>query len=81
MCPKCVAAITGTFAADVPEGACTADYYLNLGGGAVSVGSSSGSWAGGVRHGCGCTSVTVQRAPAGGGEEGLVNSTTVHQGV
>jgi hypothetical protein len=68
MCPKCVAAITGTFAADVPEGACTADYYLNLGGGAasggaVSVGSSSGSWAGGVRHGCGGTSVTVQVTP------------------
>jgi hypothetical protein len=64
-CPKCVAVATGTFAGDVPEGACAAEFYLNLGGsgaagGAVSVCQCNGTWVGGLRQGCGITSVAVQ---------------------
>ncbi len=78
-------AVTGTFVEDLPEGACNADYYLNLGGGgashgAVSVASSVGQWVGGLRHGCNVTSVAVQRAHHGAGEGGFV-STTVHDGM
>ena len=60
-------------------------YYLNLGsaaaaGGAVSVGSSAGTWVGGLRHGCNTTIVTLQHACDGAGEGGPVSS-AAHDGM
>jgi hypothetical protein len=80
-CPKSVAAISGSFAGDVPEGACVAEFYLNLGGtaAAVSVGRSAGMWVGGLRQGSGTTSVTVNRTLGGNGA--AVACSTVHSGM
>ena len=84
-CPKTVAAISGSFAGDVPEGACVAEFYLNSGGAAAaaaaaaSVGCSAGMWVGGVRQGSGTTTVTVNRIFGGGGV--AVACSTVHSGM
>ena len=80
-CPKSVAVISGSFAGDVPEGACVAEFYLNLGGtaAAASVGRSAGMWAGGMRQGSGTTTVTVNRIFGGGGV--AVACSTVHSGM
>jgi hypothetical protein len=77
---------TGSFAGDAPEGACAAEFYLNLGGkgaggGAASVGKHSGMWVGGLRQGCGATSVTVQRVFGGGVDGTTVGCTTVYDGM
>ena len=65
----------------MPEGACVAEFYLNLGGAAAaaSVGSSAGMWVGGLRQGSGTTTVTVNRIFGGGGV--AVACSTVHSGM
>ena len=81
-CPKCVCVITGSFAGDVAEGACSAEFFLNLGGSgaAVCVGKHSGMWANGARQGSGATTVTIQRVLGGGGAA-AVACTTIHNGM